>query len=191
MNDFFNAQFSYCPLTWMFNNRKINNKINKLHEKCLRTIYNNNTSTYSRKQHFQKLIIPFQLIPKTYRPSLLSCNLVNGFSPDIMKDVVLLDENSFYNTRNIILGSIQGVLEPFMLDLKHYHILHLKFGSQFQKRLKSQNLSPPLKMRLKNGNRQIVLAAYAEHIYFRLALCNYFIIQSEAFAFLLSIYTVL
>ena len=52
MNDFFNDQFSYCPLTWMFNNRKLNNKINKLHEKCLRTIYNNNTSTYSRKQHF-------------------------------------------------------------------------------------------------------------------------------------------
>ena len=42
-------------------------------------------------------------------------------------------------------------------------------------------VSPPLKMRSKNGNRQIALAAYAEHIYFRLALCNYLIIQSEAF----------
>ena len=33
---------------------------------------------------------------------------------------------------------------------------------------------------MQTGNRQIVLAAYAEHIYFRLALRNYFIIQSEA-----------
>ena len=32
MNGFFNAQFSYCPLTWMFHSRKLNNKINKLHE---------------------------------------------------------------------------------------------------------------------------------------------------------------
>ena len=43
MNAFFNAQFSYCPLTWMFHSRKLNNKINKLHERCLRIVYNNNT----------------------------------------------------------------------------------------------------------------------------------------------------
>ena len=30
-NAFFNAQFSYCPLTWMFHNTKLNNKINKFH----------------------------------------------------------------------------------------------------------------------------------------------------------------
>ena len=77
-------------------------------------------------------------------------------------------------------SSIQGISELFILDLKRYHILHLKFWSQFQ-RLKNQNLSPTLKMRLKNGNQQIVLAAHAKHIYFRLALCDYFIIQSEAF----------
>ena len=43
MNVFFNAQFSYCTLTWMFHSRKVNNKINKLHERCLRIVYNNNT----------------------------------------------------------------------------------------------------------------------------------------------------
>ena len=32
MNAFFNAQFSYCPLTWMFHSRKLNNKNNKLYE---------------------------------------------------------------------------------------------------------------------------------------------------------------
>ena len=45
MNAFFNAQFSYCKLTWMFHSRKLNNKINKFHERCLRIVYNNNTST--------------------------------------------------------------------------------------------------------------------------------------------------
>ena len=43
MNAFFNAQFSYCPLTWMFHSRKLNNKINKSRERCLRIVYNNNT----------------------------------------------------------------------------------------------------------------------------------------------------
>ena len=48
-------------------------------------------------------------------------------------------------------------------------------------------------MQSKNGNGQIALVAYAEHIYFRLALCNYLIIQSEAFfrlSFLIDIYSI-
>ena len=35
MNAFFNSQFSYCPLIWMFHSRKLNNKINFLQERCL------------------------------------------------------------------------------------------------------------------------------------------------------------
>ena len=35
---FFEFQFRYCPLTWMFCNRRANNKINKLHEQALRLI---------------------------------------------------------------------------------------------------------------------------------------------------------
>ena len=29
MNSFFNSQFNYCPLVWMFDSRSINNKINR------------------------------------------------------------------------------------------------------------------------------------------------------------------
>ena len=48
MNAFFNAQFRYYPLAWMFHSRKLKNKINKLHKSCLRIVYNNNTSTYEQ-----------------------------------------------------------------------------------------------------------------------------------------------
>ena len=40
MNSFFKSQFSYCLLVWMCHSRTINNKINQLHERCLRVIYN-------------------------------------------------------------------------------------------------------------------------------------------------------
>ena len=36
---FIEAQFKYCPLTWMFYSRSCNNKINKLHERALRLVY--------------------------------------------------------------------------------------------------------------------------------------------------------
>ena len=46
MNSFFKSQFNYCPLVWMCHNRTINNKINGLHERCLRIIYNDNKSSF-------------------------------------------------------------------------------------------------------------------------------------------------
>ena len=43
---FFDSQFKYCPLVWMFHSRKANHKINKLHERALRLIYNDYISTF-------------------------------------------------------------------------------------------------------------------------------------------------
>ena len=36
MNAFILSQFSYCPLIWMFQSRKLNHRINKIHERALR-----------------------------------------------------------------------------------------------------------------------------------------------------------
>ena len=32
-------QFSFCPLVWMCHSRANNNKINRLHGRCLRTVF--------------------------------------------------------------------------------------------------------------------------------------------------------
>ena len=40
MNAILNSQFNYCPLIWMCHNRTANRKMNRLHERCLRIIYN-------------------------------------------------------------------------------------------------------------------------------------------------------
>ena len=34
------SQFKYCPFVWVFHGRQINEKINKLHERALRIVYN-------------------------------------------------------------------------------------------------------------------------------------------------------
>ena len=44
MNAFFTLQFSYCPLVWMCHSRANNNKINRLHERCLQIVYNDKQS---------------------------------------------------------------------------------------------------------------------------------------------------
>ena len=46
MNTFIKSQFNYCPLIWMFHSRTINHKINKLHERALRLVYNDEGMTF-------------------------------------------------------------------------------------------------------------------------------------------------
>ena len=46
MNSLFTLQFSYCPLIWVCPGRTVKNKINKLHERCLRIVYNDKNSSF-------------------------------------------------------------------------------------------------------------------------------------------------
>ena len=46
-NSFFKGQFNYCPLLWMFSTREVNHKINRLHERGLRALLNDETSTFN------------------------------------------------------------------------------------------------------------------------------------------------
>ena len=43
---FFESQFGYCPLTCMFHGRKANSKMNHLHERALRIVYENNVLAF-------------------------------------------------------------------------------------------------------------------------------------------------
>jgi hypothetical protein len=45
-NSFFMSQFGYCPLIWIFGNRKQNNRINNLHLKGLRMVYQDKSSSF-------------------------------------------------------------------------------------------------------------------------------------------------
>ena len=46
MNAIFNCQFNYCPVFWICHSRALNNKTNRLHERCLRIVYNDKTSAF-------------------------------------------------------------------------------------------------------------------------------------------------
>ena len=46
MKAFISSQFSYCPFTWMNHSRTLNNKINRMHERSLRVVYNYKNFTF-------------------------------------------------------------------------------------------------------------------------------------------------
>ena len=45
MKSFVTSQFVYCPLIWMFNSSRLNNKINSIRERALRITYQDHIST--------------------------------------------------------------------------------------------------------------------------------------------------
>ena len=47
MKSFFDSQFTYCPLIWMFISRSSNHKTNRLHERSLRILYKDDISSFS------------------------------------------------------------------------------------------------------------------------------------------------
>ena len=65
MKAFIESQFSYCPLVWMFHSRTLNNRINRLHERGLRIVYNDHNlsfdellrkdNSFRRKYYLDKL----------------------------------------------------------------------------------------------------------------------------------------
>ena len=45
LKTFITSQFNCAPLIWMFHSRNLNNKINKLHERALRLVYDDENLT--------------------------------------------------------------------------------------------------------------------------------------------------
>ena len=98
MNAFFNSQFSYCPLIWMFHSRLINNTINRLHERWQRVVYSDNQSTFEELLEKDNTVSVYQRNLQFLATELYT--VLNGLSPDLMKDVFPLNDDSGYSTRN-------------------------------------------------------------------------------------------
>ena len=97
LNTLFKAQFNYCPLVWMLHIRKLN-KINRLRERCLRIIYNNNLTTF-----FEILELDNSVSIHHRNLHCFAIELYNTFknnSPDIMKDIFPLNTSSIYDIKN-------------------------------------------------------------------------------------------
>ena len=97
MNTFIKSQFSYSPLTWMFHSRKSNNRINRIHESALKTVYNDYTTT------FENLLLIDNSVSIHHRNlQVLATEIYkikNKIAPEIMNDI-LLERSIIYNLRN-------------------------------------------------------------------------------------------
>ena len=89
---FIESQFNYCPLIWMLHSRTMNNKINRLHERSLRIVYSDQSSTFEELLERDKT---FSIHHKNIQSLAIEIyKFVNGLSPEIMNSVFNLKENN-------------------------------------------------------------------------------------------------
>ena len=90
INSLIKYHFSYCPLIWMFWNRKNMKKVNKIQELYLRLMTNNYELTYEELLNLTNEISPIQRC-------LYKC--LNGISPGIINDTFAVSKHQ-YTTRH-------------------------------------------------------------------------------------------
>ena len=111
MNAFFTSQFSYCPLIWMCHSRGNNRKINMLHERCLRIVYNDKQSSFT------------ELLNKDSSVSIHTRNIqrlaiemfkfYKGLSPPLMANIFKRKENHY------ILRNASDFSRPIVKSVYH------------------------------------------------------------------------
>ena len=98
VNAFFMAQFNYCPLIWMCHNRMYNNKINRLHERCLRLIYNDKRSSFEDLLEKDNSVSRHHKNPQALEIEMFKVYTKN--SPEIMQEAFQVKEHGNYNLQN-------------------------------------------------------------------------------------------
>ena len=81
----------------MFHSRQINHKINKLHERALRIVYNDHFSPFQELLSKDKSVTVHQR--NLQRPATEMYKILIGLSPDIMQNIFEIKTN-YYNTGN-------------------------------------------------------------------------------------------
>ena len=97
MKSFFDSQFCYCPLIWMFISRSTNHKINRLQERSLRILYKDDISSFS--ELLQK---DNSVTVHTRNIHLLAIEMYkvkNNISPNFISEIFSKSDNSC-NLRN-------------------------------------------------------------------------------------------
>ena len=89
------SQFNYCPLVWMCHSRGLNNKINNIHKRALRIVYQD------KKSNLQDLLqkdnsVSIHMKNLQYLATEIY-KVKNCFSLKIMKEVFIFQENENHN----------------------------------------------------------------------------------------------
>ena len=99
MKAFIESQFNYCPLIWMLHSKTLNNKINRIHERALRTVYSDYNSSFNELLDKDK-DGSFSIHQRNVQSLAIEIyKYLHGLSPAILSEVFKVNETIPYDLR--------------------------------------------------------------------------------------------
>ena len=98
LNAFFMYQSNYCQLVCMCHNHTKNNKINRLHERCLRLIYNDKNYSFEQLLEIDSSVSVHDRNLRTLATEMYK--IYHGISPTIINEIFTLRHQNQCNLRN-------------------------------------------------------------------------------------------
>ena len=122
MKAFIASEFGYCPLVGMFHSRKLNSRVNKLHERALRIVYQDHASSFT------------ELFEKDNSTTIHSRNIQllatelskvkNGLSSPFMNEIFVKNAQHYHDLRkktefkrNNVKTVYNGILGPRIWEI--------------------------------------------------------------------------
>ena len=111
MKAFIESQFGYCPLVWMFHSRKLNNRINSLHERALRLVYKETTLSFEdlltldksftiHHRNLQKLATEMYKVKNNLSPSFMKNVFPESTNPYNLWNPLEFEQSNVYTVHN-------------------------------------------------------------------------------------------
>ena len=98
MKAFIESQFGYCPLVWVFCGRQTNARINHIHKRALKAVYNDGTSPFEELLGKDKLETIHRRNIKILAAELFK--IKNGHLNDIMTQLICKRNSVGYSLRS-------------------------------------------------------------------------------------------
>ena len=98
MKSFVISQFNYCPLIWMMHNRALDNKINHIHKRALRIVYDDYSSSFEDLLNKDKSVTIHQRDLQQLAIEIFKVKI--GIAPIIINGIFSFVENNTYNLRS-------------------------------------------------------------------------------------------
>ena len=94
---YFMSHFVYCPLVWMNHSRSLNKRINTIHERALRLVYNDFTSSFTELlKKYNSVAIHLKNLQNL---AIEMFKVKHNLAPEMMTEVFRL-KTRFFNTRH-------------------------------------------------------------------------------------------
>ena len=161
MKAFIESQFGYCPLVWMFCGRQTNARINHIHERALRAVYNDEISPFEELLGRDKSETIHWRNIKILAAELFE--IKNGLSNDFMAQLICKRNSIGYRLRSQTDFSLPRVTSV-NCGLKRYDILFQKYEIFFLVILKTLEHFENSQRRLSHGFLETVLAESAKWV---------------------------